>query len=130
MSFEVEFSADVIRPGKYPAEFIGAHEREMEFGPTVRLEWRLDGDYEGERVSCLCSVSKHPLSKLGKFAAALHGSKLGKGDRCSFDEMVGTRGTVVIKEKGEYPNVVGFKRDKVQPEPEPDPYAPKDDFVF
>ena len=131
MGFETEFTDEHISDGNYSAEFIAAREREFEFGPTVILEWRIvEDENEGERVSCLCGKQPQRRSKLAKFARALNGGKIRAGDLVRFDDFLGVRGTVEVVTKNDYPNVVGFKRDKVQPEPEPDPFHPADEEVY
>ena len=131
MNFEIQFTDDGVVPGNYSAEFIGAREKELKHGSTVILEWRIvEDNCEGERVSCLCGKQPQRRSKLAKFARALNGGKIRAGDLVRFDDFLGVRGTVEVEQKNDYPNVVGFKRDKVQPEPEPDPFHPADEEVY
>ena len=131
MSFEMQFTDDSISPGKYSAEFIAAREREMQYGPTVILEWRIvEDENEGERVSCVCGQEPRSWGKLARFARALNGGKIPAGDRVRFDDFIGVRGTVKVEQGNDYPKVVGFKRDKVQPEPKRDPFHPDDEGAF
>ena len=131
MGFETEFTDEGISDGNYSAEFIAAREREFEFGPTVILEWRIvEDENEGERVSCLCKQESKSWGSLAKFARALNGGSIRAGERVRFDDFIGVRGIVEVKTKKDYPNVVRFKRDKVQPEPNRDPFHPDDEGAY
>ena len=87
-------------PGNYRAEFTGAEpfEGNTEFGPAVRLGWRiLDGDYAEEEASRICSAKLSGKSNLSKFAVALKGGSLEAGEEFDFDAYVGSSGSIVCE---------------------------------
>ncbi|MEO2035578.1 MAG: hypothetical protein ABGZ35_26160 [Planctomycetaceae bacterium] len=88
-----------IPAGGYSAEFIGVEEFENEYGPGVRLKWKVnDGEHAGAEPSAMCSQKLSAKSKLHKFVKALKGGEIAAGEEIDLQTYVGVRGLIVVVE--------------------------------
>ncbi|MEC8554660.1 MAG: hypothetical protein VXZ82_06605 [Planctomycetota bacterium] len=88
-----------VPAGGYPAEYVGAEPFENEYGPAVKLAWKIqDGEHEGNEVSRIVSQKLSPKSNLCKFVKALKGSDIAAGEEVNLQSYVGTRGMIVVEE--------------------------------
>lgn len=85
--------------GGYAAEYVGAEAFENEFGPGVKLMWRiLDGEYQGTEATRIVSQKLSPKSNLCRFVKSLKGSDIAAGEEVDLQSYVGTRGMIVVEE--------------------------------
>ncbi|MCR9197315.1 MAG: hypothetical protein NXI04_01605 [Planctomycetaceae bacterium] len=98
MKFTMEANSGVPAGG-YPAEFIGAEAFENDYGPGVRLKWRvLEGDHTGTETSRIVSQKLSPKSNLCKFVKSLKGADIEAGEQIDLMAYAGTRGLIVVEE--------------------------------
>lgn len=85
--------------GGYAAEFAGAEAFENEFGPGVKMKWKiLNGDHQGTEATRIVSQKLSPKSNLCKFVKSLKGSDIAAGEVIDLQSYVGVRGMVVVEE--------------------------------
>jgi len=90
---------DGVPVGNYPVEFTGAEEFENEYGPGVRLKWKVTGgDQEGSEPTRIVSAKLSPKSNLFKFVSALKGSKPEAGEEIDLDSLTGIKGMAIVGE--------------------------------
>jgi hypothetical protein len=85
--------------GGYRAEYIVAETFENEYGPGVRLKWKvLDGEHTGSETSRIVSQKLSPKSNLYKFVKALKGGDIEAGEEVDLQSFAGTKGMIVVEE--------------------------------
>ena len=90
---------DGVPTGNYPVEFTGAEEFENDFGPGVKLVFRVTaGEQEGASPTRIVSAKLSPKSNLFKFVSALKGRKPEAGEEIDLDSLTGVRGMVIVGE--------------------------------
>jgi hypothetical protein len=88
-----------VPAGGYAAEFLGAEAFENEFGPGVRLKWKvLDGEHGGAEASRIVSQKLSPKSNLYRFVKSLKGDDITAGEEVDLQSYAGTRGMIVVEE--------------------------------
>lgn len=98
MKFTVQDNSGVPTGG-YSAEFLGAEAFENEFGPGVRLKWKiLQGEHEGSEAMRIVSQKLSPKSNLYKFVKSLKGSDISAGEEIDLQSYAGVRGMIVVEE--------------------------------
>ena len=85
--------------GGYAAEFTGAEEFENDYGPGVRLKWKVrDGEHAGSETSRIVSQKLSPKSNLYKLVKALKGGDIEAGEEIDLQSFTGTKGMIVVEE--------------------------------
>ena len=88
-----------VPAGPYSAEYIRAEEFENDYGPGIKLRFKvLDGEHAGEEATRIVSQKLSPKSNLAKFVRALKGGEIEPGEEVDLQSYVGTRGLVVVEE--------------------------------
>ena len=84
--------------GSYAAEFADAEPFENDYGPGVKLIFAvLQGDFQGQKSSRICSTKLSPKSNLFKFLQAFKGGKLEPGEQVDLLSFIGTRGMMIVE---------------------------------
>ena len=92
-------ASEGIPAGGYSAEFIGAEVFKNEYGPGVRLKWKVnDGEYAGAETSAMCSQKLSAKSKLYKFVKALKSDEITAGEEIDLQSYLGVKGLIVVVE--------------------------------
>ena len=85
--------------GSYPAKFAAAEPFENEYGPAVKLVFEvLQGEFQGQSASRICSVKLSPKSNLFRFIAALKGTKLEPGEEVNLLSFIGQKGMMTVEQ--------------------------------
>jgi len=88
-----------VAAGGYAAEFTGAESFENEFGPGVRLKWKvLDGEHADAEASRIVSQKLSPKSNLYRFVKSLKGTDIAAGEEVDLQSYVGIKGMIVVGE--------------------------------
>ena len=115
-------SVGSVPAGSYFAVFEGAEpyrENSDRYGEGVLLKWKIvGGPHDGGKASRICAAKMSSGSVLGKLAVALKGSPIGIGERFSFSQFVGVRGSLLVE-----PTTTGGSRVSAFIRETPQPYA-------
>ena len=84
--------------GSYACEFTDAEPFENDYGPGVKLIFTvLQGDFQGQKSSRICSTKLSPKSNLYKFLQAFRGAKLEAGQEVDLLSLIGTKGMMIVE---------------------------------
>lgn len=98
MKFTVSDAAGVP-VGGHAAEYVGAEDFENDFGPGVKLKWKiLEGPYQNSEATRIVSQKLSPKSNLYRFVKSLKGADLSAGEEVDLQSYVGTQGMIVVEE--------------------------------
>lgn len=91
---------EAVDSGSYTAKFNGIDLVEGKFGTAYRLSFVItEGDFEGRRVTGICSMSSAPGSKFHTWLSAIFGGGLESGAEVDVDVLVGNLCTVLVGHK-------------------------------
>lgn len=88
-----------VPTGGYAAEFVGAEAFENEYGPGVKLKWKiLEGEHAGTETTRIVSQKLSPKSNLYRFVKSFEGSDIAAGKEVDLQSYAGTKGMIVVEE--------------------------------
>lgn len=103
--------------GGYTAEFTGAEAFENDYGPGVRLKWKvLEGEHAGTETSRIVSQSLSPKSNLYGFVKGLKGADISTGEVIDLQSYRGVTGMIAMEESNSGAMRVGSFMKQQQPE--------------
>jgi hypothetical protein len=89
----------IVPEGTYNAIPVSIIKEESKFGPSLKILFKLntDDEFDGEKVSGMCSDNIHGNSKWGKWLIAITGNLPNVGDKVNHEDILLKPCLVTIK---------------------------------
>ncbi|MCX5758046.1 MAG: hypothetical protein NTU83_05995 [Candidatus Hydrogenedentes bacterium] len=102
MAWKATVEESITAPeGEYEAEVISVEDKDGQYGPTVRIEFKISAELGGDefRVAGFAHKKLHEKSKLGRWITAILGHMPEVGEEITIDQLLHKNCRVTVKHK-------------------------------